>query len=225
MNPHRQTPRLLTASRRSQAGITLVETTVVSSVLAVLTGLAAPSFDSSIQRRHLEGAATQLETDIHHARMLAVARNAPLRMSFESGAGGSCYVIHTGAANQCTCAADGSPVCQGEARGGARGALRAGWPGRPEVELALGTVRPDQGHQLTDRHRAAASTQRQRHPPGDEHHGARALMLAGTGAQRLPPLLMGCGGAAPTPGDRRRVAPDGRRGAPWCTAPMRPDNS
>jgi type IV fimbrial biogenesis protein FimT len=115
MNPHRQTPRLLTASRRSQAGITLVETTVVSSVLAVLTGLAAPSFDSSIQRRHLEGAATQLETDIHHARMLAVARNAPLRMSFLSGVGGSCYVIHTGAANQSTCAADGSPVCQGEA--------------------------------------------------------------------------------------------------------------
>ncbi len=115
MNPHRHTPRLPTASRRSQAGITLVETTVVSSVLAVLTGLAVPSFDSSIQRRHLEGAATQLETDIHHARMLAVARNAPLRMSFESGVGGSCYVIHTGAANQCTCAADGSPVCQGEA--------------------------------------------------------------------------------------------------------------
>ena len=85
MNPLRFTPRLLTAARRSQAGITLVETTVVSSVLAVLTGLAAPSFDSSIQRRHLEGAATQLETDIHHARMLAVARNAPLRMSFESG--------------------------------------------------------------------------------------------------------------------------------------------
>ena len=102
-------------TRRAQAGITLVETMVVSSVLAVLTGLAVPSFDSSIQRRHLEGAATQLETDIHHARMLAVARNAPLRMSFESGAGGSCYVVHTGAANQCTCAADGSPVCQGDA--------------------------------------------------------------------------------------------------------------
>ena len=110
MNTHRRTLRLPMPARRSQAGITLVETMVVSSVLAVLTGLAAPSFDSSIQRRHLEGAATQLETDIHHARMLAVARNAPLRMSFESGAGGSCYVVHSGAANQCACAVDGSPV-------------------------------------------------------------------------------------------------------------------
>lgn len=105
-------PRL----RRTQAGVTLVETATVGAIVAVLTGLAAPGFDGSVQRRHLEGAATQLETDIHHARMLAVARNAPLRISFESGAGGSCYVIHTGAANQCGCAADGSAVCQGDAR-------------------------------------------------------------------------------------------------------------
>ncbi|HOM13830.1 MAG TPA: GspH/FimT family pseudopilin [Rubrivivax sp.] len=103
-------------ARRAQAGVTLIETTTVGAVLAVLTGLAAPSFDQSIQRRHLEGAATQLETDIHHARMLAVARNAPLRISFESGAAGSCYVIHSGAANACGCAADGSAVCSGSAQ-------------------------------------------------------------------------------------------------------------
>ena len=48
--------------------------------------------------------------------MLAVARNAPVRISFESGAGGSCYVIHTGSANQCSCAADGSAICQGNAQ-------------------------------------------------------------------------------------------------------------
>ena len=69
-----------------------------------------------MQRRHLEGAAAQLETDIHHTRMLAVARNAPLRISFETSAAGSCYVIHTGAANQCGCnAADGTATCQGGA--------------------------------------------------------------------------------------------------------------
>lgn len=112
MNTRTCQPRL----RRSQAGVTLIETTTVGAVVAVLAGVAAPAFDHSLQRRHLEGAATQLETDIHQARMLAVARNAPLRISFESGAGGSCYVIHTGAANQCGCAADGSAVCQGEAR-------------------------------------------------------------------------------------------------------------
>lgn len=115
MNTHRPALRLPMSARRSQAGITLVETMVATSVLAVLTGLAAPSFDSSMQRRHLEGAAAQLETDIHYARMLAVARNAPLRISFENRDGASCYVVHSGAANQCGCAADGAALCQGDA--------------------------------------------------------------------------------------------------------------
>lgn len=116
MNRHPCSARLPTFARRAQAGVTLVETTVVASVLAVITGLAVPNFDGALQRRQLEGAATQLETDIHFARTLAVARNAPLRISFETGAAGSCYVIHTGAANQCGCAADGPAVCQGDAQ-------------------------------------------------------------------------------------------------------------
>lgn len=111
--PAKSSPKSL---RRAQAGVTLVETTIVTSVLAIITGLAVPGFDGAIQRRHLEGAAAQLETDIHYTRTLAVARNAPLRMSFEVGAGGSCYVIHTGAANQCSCAAGGAAVCQGDAQ-------------------------------------------------------------------------------------------------------------
>lgn len=97
---------------RAQAGITLIETTVAASVMAIVAGLAMPSFDGAIQRRHLEGAAAQLETDIHHARMLAVARNETLRISFENVAGSSCYVIHRGAANQCGCNADGSARCE-----------------------------------------------------------------------------------------------------------------
>jgi type IV fimbrial biogenesis protein FimT len=116
MNTTRTSHSLRRAQRRAQAGITLVETTVATSVLAVVTSLAAPSFEDLMQRKRLEGAATQLESDVHHARMLAVARNAPLRISFESGAGGSCYVIHTGSAGQCRCQADGSAQCQGEAQ-------------------------------------------------------------------------------------------------------------
>lgn len=116
MNSRRTLRRPTLGQRRAQAGVTLVETMVTTSVLAVVTSLAVPGFEGAIQRRHLEGAATQLETDIHHTRMLAVARNAPLRISFESGAAGSCYVIHTGAANQCSCAAGGAAVCQGAAQ-------------------------------------------------------------------------------------------------------------
>lgn len=115
MKTSRTSRRTSLGPRRAQAGVTLVETSVVASVLAVVTSLAVPSFEGAVQRRHLEGAAAQLETDIHYARMLAVASNAPLRISFESGAAGSCYVVHTGSANQCSCATDGAAVCQGEA--------------------------------------------------------------------------------------------------------------
>lgn len=116
MNASRHLRRPNLGQRRAQAGVTLVESMVTVSVLGVLTGLAVPGFEGAVQRRHLEGAAAQLETDIHYARLQAVARNVPLRISFESGAAGSCYVIHTGAANQCSCAGGSAAVCQGTAQ-------------------------------------------------------------------------------------------------------------
>jgi len=96
--------------------VTLVETSVVASVLAVVTGLAVPSFQDALQRCHLEGAANQLETDIHYTRTMAVARNVPMRVSVEVGTGGSCYIIHTGAASECSCAGTGAAVCQAPAQ-------------------------------------------------------------------------------------------------------------
>ena len=165
-------------NRRTQIGLTLVETMVTTSVLAVLTGLAAPSFDGAAQRHHLEGATAQLETDIHCARSMAVARNAPLRISVESNAGASCYVIHTGAANQCSCAADGTTVCKGDALAERSFRFERRWPGEPGVELAFGAARPDPGHQHTDRHDASDDSQWHDPPPGDEHHGARMLLFA-----------------------------------------------
>jgi type IV fimbrial biogenesis protein FimT len=98
--------------RRAQAGVTLVESTVATALAAVITTLAAPGFEDAIQRRHLEGAASQLETDLHLVRAAAVARHTPLRVSFESTAAGSCYVIHTGAAGACQCNGGDAPVCE-----------------------------------------------------------------------------------------------------------------
>lgn len=101
--------------RYTQAGATLVEAAAVVAVVAVVVGLAVPSLERAVQPRHLEGAAAQLETDIHYTRSLAVARSMPLRISFTSNAAGGCYVIHTGSALQCGCAADGTATCQGSA--------------------------------------------------------------------------------------------------------------
>jgi type IV fimbrial biogenesis protein FimT len=162
MNRHPTFARRPGQRARAQAGVTLVETAVVASVVAVAAGIAVPSFDGAIQRRHLEGAATQLETDIHYARMLAVARNAPLRISFEAGAGGSCYVIHTGSANQCGCAADGTAVCQGDAEAERTVRFAAGGPvslrsnSRSVVfDPSKGTSTPTATMQLTARNGTA----------------------------------------------------------------------
>lgn len=94
-----------------QRGVTLIEAAVVLSVTAILIGLTIPSFEPARQRRHLEGAALLLETDVHHARSAAVARNQTVRMSFDQVEGAGCYVVHTGSANACTCDAHGEAVC------------------------------------------------------------------------------------------------------------------
>ena len=99
-----------------QRGVTLVEACIVLAVTAVLACTAAPGMQGLIDTRRLEAAATQLATDIQFVRTEAVARNQPLRLSFHARAAGSCYVVHTGAANQCDCAAAGAAQCLGDAR-------------------------------------------------------------------------------------------------------------
>lgn len=98
-------------SARRQRGVTLLESLVAVSITAVTLGTALPGFEQARERRHLEGAAAQLETDIMFTRGLAAARNQSLRMGFEALATGSCYVVHTGPVNACTCNASGHAVC------------------------------------------------------------------------------------------------------------------
>lgn len=107
-NPTRLTHR--------QRGVTLVEACTVLAVLAVLVSTAAPNLQGLIDSRRLDGAATQLATDIQFVRTEAVARNLPVRLSFHVIADGSCYVVHTGNADQCDCNAPGPATCSGDAR-------------------------------------------------------------------------------------------------------------
>jgi type IV fimbrial biogenesis protein FimT len=104
-----KTPR----SPGRQRGTTLIEAATVTSIVAIVAGLAVPGFGPSIERRHVEGAAALLETDLQLARATAVARNAGVRVSFQMLAdGGSCYVMHSGRAGDCGCTADGQAVCE-----------------------------------------------------------------------------------------------------------------
>ena len=103
-------------STRRQHGVTLVEACTVVAVLAVLVSAAAPNLQGLIDSRRLDGAATQLATDIQFVRTEAVARNLPVRLSFHAIADGSCYVLHTGNADLCDCQAPGPATCTGNAR-------------------------------------------------------------------------------------------------------------
>ena len=100
---------------RRQRGITLVEACAVISIGSILAAAAAPNLQGLIDSRRLDGAATLLATDIQFARSEAVARNLPVHLSFYANADGSCYVVHTGNADQCACDASGPATCSGGA--------------------------------------------------------------------------------------------------------------
>ena len=94
-----------------QKGFTLIEACVTLAVAAVITTGAAPTMQQVLEARHLDGAASQLANDLQFARATAVARNQRLRFSMQTDAAGSCYVIHTGAADACRCGENGPAVC------------------------------------------------------------------------------------------------------------------
>lgn len=112
MNPRPDRP----AAAALQRGISLVESLIVMSIATVTLGAVVPGFESVRERRQLEGAAAQFETDVHFTRSLAAAHNRPLRLQFGSDAAGSCYVVHSGAAGDCRCSGDGQAQCSGAAQ-------------------------------------------------------------------------------------------------------------
>lgn len=110
------TARPHNAQRRAQHGLTLVELAVTLTIVAVTLGAALPTFTQARERRHLEGAAAQLATDIHHARGLAVARRTAVHLSAQQTTDGSCYLVHTGNAGDCVCSGAGVSQCSGNAQ-------------------------------------------------------------------------------------------------------------
>ena len=102
-------------SYRQQRGVSLLETCVVLAIVLIVTSAVAPPLTAFLDRQRLEGAAAELAADLQYVRSEAVARNQPLRLSVYSLAGGSCYVIHSGARADCVCEASGPALCSGDA--------------------------------------------------------------------------------------------------------------
>jgi type IV fimbrial biogenesis protein FimT len=96
-------------NKLSQRGLSLVEMTMAMGLAAVVAGLAAPNLRTVLDLRRLDGAATQLAADLQFARGEALARNRPVRLSWNADE--RCYLVHTGAADDCRCFAAAAPAC------------------------------------------------------------------------------------------------------------------
>lgn len=75
-------------SRRSRgAGFTLVELMVTLAVLAILLGIAVPSFQSVIQNNRLDAARNDVLGALNFAKVEAIRRNTSVRFCINLGSG------------------------------------------------------------------------------------------------------------------------------------------
>lgn len=132
-------------SKRKQRGITLVEVAATTTVLAIAVGSVVPSYSGMLSRRAVEGTASQLATDLQYVRSMGVARNQGLRIAFTAASDGSCYVIHTGARDACSCSASAAPVCTGTAEALKSVQVPASGPARLQSNVASMLFDPVRG--------------------------------------------------------------------------------
>ena len=97
-----------------QHGLSMIELAVVMAIVAVVAATAVPSFTALIDARRLDAAALRLAADVQFVRGEAVARNGTLRLSIRAGSDATCWIVHTGAPADCSCAA-AAAACSGEA--------------------------------------------------------------------------------------------------------------
>lgn len=95
---------------RAAHGFSLIEMATVVVIAGIVMTLAVPSLAGFIETRRISGVASQLASDLQFARAEAVLRNQALRIGFQPDT--ACYMIHTGAKDQCRCDATGAAHCE-----------------------------------------------------------------------------------------------------------------
>jgi type IV fimbrial biogenesis protein FimT len=67
-------------------GFTLIEMMIVIAIIGIVAAIAAPNLANYMAQRRLNGAARMVMSDLMAARMLAVAQNRNVQVSFPSSA-------------------------------------------------------------------------------------------------------------------------------------------
>lgn len=89
-------------NRQNNAGFTLLEAMIVVAILGILSAIAIPSFQDTIERSRLKQAVEGLKSDMQFARTEAIKRSQNVHVSRSTGnAGNWCYGLNFGA--NCTC--------------------------------------------------------------------------------------------------------------------------
>lgn len=123
-SPLRHTPR-------RHRGLSAVESLVGAAIVTTTLATAAGSIVSWRTQLGVQQAAAEFETDVHHARSLALARNETIRLSLAPAPDGSCWIIHSGPRDACRCLGGGRAECSAAGE-----ALRvAHWPAGQPVRL------------------------------------------------------------------------------------------
>jgi type IV fimbrial biogenesis protein FimT len=111
--------------------VTTAEYLVSAAILSTVVAGSAGGLSRWQSQVSVEQAAAAFETDVHWARSLALARNERLRLRVLTHEGGQCWIVHSGDHKACSCQADGSVQCTGEAQ-----VLReAHWPAEMPVRV------------------------------------------------------------------------------------------
>lgn len=96
----------------TQRGLSMVELLCTLAITTVLLGGAVPLVSELQLGQRLQATAALLETDIHLARSAAISGGRSVRLVAQAlPGGGSCYLLHDGAANACDCSDDGRARC------------------------------------------------------------------------------------------------------------------
>lgn len=94
-------------NKQKNRGFTLLELMIAIAIVGIITSIAVPSFQNTLERNGLKEAAESLKSDLMFARTEAIKRSTDLNVSIDINGTSWCYGIDDDATS-CDCTSSGS---------------------------------------------------------------------------------------------------------------------